>query len=137
MPIEYKVYHQEHLVVARCHGRLTWQDMFEYQQTAWARPDLSGYSELVDLTDVTELVMPEVGKAQELANLSASMDNRKTASRFAIFAVTELQFAMGRLYSAWRNEDHRTSKQTQVFRSLPEALEWLGLKFMPKDAETS
>src|SRR5689334_5014585 len=99
MPIEYKIYPQEHLVVARCHGRLTGQDMFEYQQTAWSQPEIAGYSELVDLTDVEELATPQVSKARELASLSASMDDRKTASRFAIVAATELQYAMGRMYS--------------------------------------
>jgi hypothetical protein len=133
MPIAYKIYHDQQLVVTQCRGHLTGEEMFEYQQGAWSRPEISGYNELVDLSEVVELVAPRVNKARELADLSASMDDPGKASRFAIVAVTELQFAMGRMYTAWRNSDHRTSKQAQVFRSRPEALDWLGLKGMPPD----
>ena len=133
MPITYKIYHNQHLVVASCRGHLTGDEFFEYQQTAWSRPEISGYNELVDLSEVDEIVAPNVTRLRQLADLSASMDAPGKASRFAIVAVTELQFALGRMYSTWRNSDHRTSKQAQVFRSLSEALEWLGLKCIPPD----
>ncbi len=133
MPITYKIYHDQQLVVAWCRGHLIGEEFFEYQQAAWSRPEISGYHELVDLSEVAELVAPNVNRLRQLADLSASMDHPGKASRFAIVAVTELQFAMGRMYTAWRNSDHRTSKQAQVFRSLPEALEWLGLKCLPPE----
>ncbi|HEV8122027.1 MAG TPA: hypothetical protein VGQ67_13605, partial [Candidatus Polarisedimenticolia bacterium] len=60
MPIEYKVDHERRLVRARAFDVLTDADVFGYQQSAWSAPEVTGYDELVDMTDVTRIALPSV-----------------------------------------------------------------------------
>jgi hypothetical protein len=62
------------------------------------------------------------------------MDARAPATRFAIVAPRDFEFALGRMYGAHRDLESRSTKQVSVFRSRPEALAWLGLEKEPTDA---
>jgi len=127
MPIEYGIVHERRLVVAKGHGTLTDQDVFGYQRDVWSRPEVAGYDELVDVTEVEEMALPSTERVRELANLSAAMDVPSTTSRFAIVAPTEFAFGLGRLYEILRSLDHQSTKKVSVFRSLDEALAFLDI----------
>lgn len=125
MPIEFRVDHRQRLVIARGHGTFTAADMFRYQAEVWSRPDVAGYDELIDTTDVQRFETPKAERARTLADVSAQMD-APTASRFAIVAPTDLAYGLGRMYQAFRQTNERSTKDVAVFRSLSEALHWLG-----------
>ena len=127
MPIEYTIDHERRLVIAKANGTLTDQDVFGYQQEVWSRPEVDGYNELVDMSQVDSIDLPSVDRVRELANLSAGMDNRSSAARFAIVASTQIAFGLGRMYEAYRNLDDRSTKEVGVFRSRDEALTFLGI----------
>ena len=128
MALDYKIDHQQRLVATRCSGTLTDADVFHYQRDVWSQPEVQGYNELVDMTDVEQVELPSVGRARQLAAVSAKMDGEAPPSKFAIVAVTELHYGLGRMYSSWRNTDERSKKEVSVFRSRAEALAWLGVK---------
>lgn len=128
MPIEYTIDHERRLVTAKGNGTLTDEDVFGYQREVWSRPDVDGYSELVDMSQVDSIDLPSVDRVRELARLSAGMDSRSSASRFAIIAPTEIAFGLGRMYEAYRNLDDRSTKEVGVFRSRQEALAFLGIQ---------
>ena len=128
MPIEYTIDHGRRLVIAKANGTLTDEDVFGYQQEVWSRPEVDGYNELVDMSQVDSIDLPSVNRVRELANLSAGMDNRSSASRFAIVAPTQIAFGLGRMYEAYRNLDDRSTKEVGVFRSRDEALTFLGIQ---------
>ena len=128
MPIEYTIDHDRRLVTAKGKGTLTDEDVFGYQRDVWSRPDVDGYSELVDMSQVDSIDLPSVDRVRELASVSAGMDSRSSASRFAIVAPTEIAFGLGRMYEAYRNLDDRSTKEVGVFRSRQEALAFLGIQ---------
>lgn len=129
--IVYQIDHDRRLVVAQGRGVLTGQDIFEYQREVWSRPDVAGYSELVDMTAVERIDMASTDRIRELAFLSASMDPPSSRSRFAIVAPTDEAFGLGRMYQAYRRMEDRTTKEVSVFRSLEDAMAFLGVEGDP------
>jgi len=127
MPIEYTIDPARRLVLARGHGTLTHQDVFGYQREVWSRPEVAGYDELMDMSAVEHIALPSTDQVRQLAQLSASMDSPSHASRFAIVAPRHLAFGLGRMYEAYRSLEERSTKEVSVFRSMEEALAFLGL----------
>ncbi len=144
MPIEFRILHHLRLVAARGVGMLSAEDFFDYQREVWSQPDLAGYNELVDMTQTKGIVSPSPDRMRELAALSASMDTPPTWTRFAIVAPLvptcseacrgskaegqDLAFALGELYEAYRRLEPRSTKDVAVFRTMPEALTFLGIE---------
>ena len=131
MPIEYRIYHEQRLVVARGSGTVTDQDVFGYQRSVWSIPSVAGYNELVSMTDAQGFAVPSIGRVQELADLAATMDHPVSESKFAIVAPDDIAFGLGRMYESCRGMNRASTKKASVFRTLPEALRWLGIKVLP------
>jgi hypothetical protein len=93
MPIEYRIDHVRRLVSARAIGNLTAEDLFRYQRKVWSLPGVKGYDELIDMIGVEEIVSPTHEKTVELAALSANMDDRDIATKFANALPTPLRTA--------------------------------------------
>jgi hypothetical protein len=127
MPIDYLIDHDRRFVQARGRGILTDADVFGYQHEVWSRPEVSGYDELVDLSEVEQIALPSVGRLRTLARLSATMDPSSPLSKLAIVAPEDLAFGLGRVYQAYREVNDQSTKRVGVFRSLADALTFLGL----------
>ena len=125
MPIEYRIDHDRRLVSARAIGNLTAEDLFRYQREAWSLPEVKGYDELIDMSGVEEIVSPTHGKTAELAALSANMDDRDIATKFAIVASDTFAYGMGRIYEIYRNLNPRSTRKVRVFRTMQEAMDWI------------
>ena len=125
MPIEYIIDHSKRLVTATGRGRLTSDDIFNYQQEVWSRPDVGGYDELMDMTAVERIDLRSVDRIKRLAELSASMDPTAVQSRFAIVAPADYAFGLGRMYESYRRLEGRGTKRVGVFRSMAEAQAFL------------
>lgn len=125
MPIDHEVDHKRRLVTAKGRGKLTDQDVFDYQRGVWSRPEVAGYDELVDMSGIEGIDLPSIERVRELAQLSAAMDEGAPPSRLAIVAPKDYAFALGRLYEAHRGLDQRSRKQVSVFRTVKDALAWL------------
>jgi len=127
MPIDFRIDHDRRVVIAQAKGALTSGDFFRYKNEAWTQPGVPGYNELMDLTLVTEIVDPSVEEIKRLVQLAVSMDPPNTPSRFAIAAPKEIIFGLGRMYEAYRSLQPGSTKSVTVFRTLTEAMEFLGL----------
>jgi hypothetical protein len=127
MPIDYRVDHQKHLVVARGRGVVTGEDIFGYQREVWSEADVEGYDELIDMRAVRRIDVPTPERMRELALLSSKSDSPSRPSKFAIVAPQELVYQLGQMYEAYRSLDARSTKKVGVFRSMKEALTFLGL----------
>jgi hypothetical protein len=132
MPIEYQIDHARRLVLAKASGALTKPDFFEYQRTVWSRPDVAGFDELIDMTDVQGIEIVTADRAMDLATLSAEMDVDGPPSKLAIVAPGDLAYGLGRMYQTYRSMQDRSNKQVGVYRSMRDALSFLG-----KEGETS
>ena len=128
MTIEYRIDHERRIVLAMGHGTFTDQEVFAYQQEVWSNPEVAGYDELIDMSDVQQVAVPSPDRARQLARLAAHMDAPATASKFAIVAPGDLAFGLGRMCEAYRSLDSRSTKQVRVFRSMADACAWLGTK---------
>jgi hypothetical protein len=126
MPIEYDVDHERRLVRARALGLITAETLFEYQQAVWSDPALAGYDELVDMSGVEQVDAPSSSNVSALAGFSARMDGHINPTKFAIVAPDDLTYGLGRMYQAFREMKPGSTKEVAVFRSLPDALAWLG-----------
>jgi hypothetical protein len=127
MPIDYSIDHSRRLVIAKGSGVFTDDDVFGYQRSVWSRPDVAGYDELVDMTDVTEIALPSPNRVRDLADEAAAMDRATGGGKFAIVAPQDVAYGLGRMYEANRELTGKSTKQVAVFRTMPEALAFLGL----------
>ena len=127
MPIEYRIDAARRLVLARAHGTLTDQDVFGYQREVWSRPDVAGFDELVDMSGVEHIALPRPERVPELSRFSTRMDASPPGSKFAIHAPTDVAFGLGRMYQTYREMDSGGAKKVGVFRTLDEALAFLGV----------
>lgn len=107
------------------------QDVFHYQREVWSRSDVAGYNELIDMSQVAQIVRPPADRVRQLAQLSAAKDPPTGRSRFAIVAPQDVAFGIGRMYEAYRESAHGT-KEVGVFRTIESALTWLGVDAVPE-----
>jgi len=126
MSIAYRVDHEARVVVAVGQGILTEADFIEYQREVWSRPDVAVYSELGDLSRVTKIDMAS-HQIQNLARAAASMDERTSNSRLAIVAPGDLSFGLSRMFQAHRELTTQSTRGVGVFRTIEEALAFLGI----------
>lgn len=126
MPIEYRVDHEQRRVLARSFGTLADEDVFRYQHEVWSRSDVAGYDELMDMSGVEDIVVPSATRVRELAELAARMDGGSQPAKFAIFAPSDLAYGLGRMFESFRDVVPHGTKRVGVFRSMEEALAFLG-----------
>jgi hypothetical protein len=128
MPIEYRIHHPRRLVVARGVGVFSDTDAFGYQQEVWSRKDVNGYDELMDMTAVTEILVPSPDRVRQLAVLASNMDSSKSAGRFAVIAPQDVAYGLGRMYQAHRNLSDGGARAVAIFRTEDEARVFLGIE---------
>jgi hypothetical protein len=126
MSITYRVDHDARVVVAVAQGILTEAELIEYQREVWSRSDIAGYSELGDLSRVTKIEM-DSHQIQNLASAAASMDEKTSNARLAIVVPSNLLFGLSRMFQAHRELNPQSTKAVGVFRTIEEALAFLGI----------
>ena len=72
------------------------------------------------------IVPPSAERMRDLARLSARMEAGASAAKFASVAPSDFAFGLGRMYGAYREMQDRSTKQLGVFRTMDEALAFLG-----------
>jgi hypothetical protein len=126
VPIDFEIDHERRLVTARGRGTVSYDEVYGYQLQVWGKANVAGYDELVDMSGVEEIAIPSMDSIPKLATLSAQMDTPDVTSKLAIVVKDDFAFALGRMYETYRGLDPRSTKEIRVFRSLPEALAYLG-----------
>ncbi|HEV8480721.1 MAG TPA: hypothetical protein VGR66_07985 [Candidatus Eisenbacteria bacterium] len=127
MPLRIRVFEAHRLVIATGHGKVTDDDMFRYQHEFWTRREVAGFDEIVDMTQAEDFDVPTPERLQELADVSAGSDPPTMSPRLAIVAPDHLAFTLGRMYGAYREMHPLNTKQVEVFRTLAEALRFMGV----------
>ena len=127
MPLSYRIDTMQRIVVATASGTLTVDDLFGYQRDAWKHEEVRGFNELVDMRKVDLLTPPPATQLRSFAGFAASMDEAVGESRLAIVAKDDLDFGLARMFQTYRELNPGSKKQVQVFRSLKDALAYLGV----------
>lgn len=128
MPMSYRIDHDRRLVITQGHGILRDHEIFGYQREVWSRPEVAGFNELVDMTAVTQILVPSLERVRDLAELAAEMSRTAPRTKMAIVAPDDLAFGLGRLFETFRESASPGVKPVAVFRTMPEALDWLGIE---------
>lgn len=125
MPLDHAIDHAARLIQTRAHGILTSEEIWDYQRTVDSRPELKGYNEIIDMTDVQVMPAAPREKLRALAQTSSALDAPDKPCRLAIVAPTDLSFAIGRQFETLRNLMPTSHKPARTFRSRAEAMVWL------------
>ena len=128
MPLDYRIDPERRLVFTRGSGTLEDHEIFDYQYKVWSKPEVAGFDELVDMSSVTQIMLPSIERVRELAELAARMGRDSPRSRMAIVAPDDLAFGLGRMFGTHRDNAAPGVKPVNVFRTMPEALAWLGIE---------
>jgi len=120
-------------VRARIAGTLTRDDAFQYQQHVWALPEVRGYNQLIDASEMghVDIPFPSADAMRELSALAASMDDPALKTRFAIVATSAFAYGLARMYATYRGLDPRSTRVVSVFRSVEDAMTWLDSEDSP------
>ena len=127
MPISSRINHLRRIVLAAGHGTLTDQDVFAYQKSVWSRKDIAGYDELMDMTDVQQIVPPPAARIRQLAEVASKMESSNSTSKFAILAPSDVAYGYGRMFKAFRAYQDGGARNVEVFRTQQEVMVFLGL----------
>jgi hypothetical protein len=126
MPFSYVVYKDLYLVVSTGRDCVSWGEIRACQDQTHVDPDFNAeFDQIVDLHSVTRFVMTP-GQARTLAQRKVF----SITSKRAFVAPSPSVFGVGRMWEAFPELSDYPS-QIGIFRSLPTALRWLGLKKLP------
>ena len=131
MSIEYRIDRKRRLVIVTGRGTVTPDELGNYQRTVWSNPEVAGYNELADMREVEHVIAASPEQMSGLARLAATMDAGPPSSKFAIVAPQDAVYGLGRMFEAYRGLESQSKKQVAVFRSMEEALQWLGMEGGP------
>jgi hypothetical protein len=123
----YRIDPERRLVITHGSGTLKDHEIFDYQYKVWSQPDIAGFNELVDMSEVTQILLPSMDRVRDLAQLAARMGRDAPRSKMAIVAPDDLAFGLGRVFGVHRESAAPGVKSVGVFRTMPEALTWLGI----------
>ena len=130
MPIAHRIDSVRRIVFARGHGVVTDADAFGYQREVWSRTETEGFDEVVDMTEIEEIVFPSAERVDQLARFSAGCDAPGATAKLAIVAPADMAYGLGRMYQAYR-EMAADTKEVGVFRSMSDALQWIEAEGLP------
>lgn len=130
MAIEYGIDTERRLLMMRGSGTLTVADILGYLRDVPLRPEVAGCNELLELSEVQEVVLTTMGKMQLLAQLAKGTGSAP-ASKLAIVANNDVASGLGRVFDMYRNLQGDNAKEVGIFASLADALSFLKIEGTP------
>lgn len=128
MPFTWRIDHERQLVVARADGRIVLDELQAYYSACFGSEETAGYDELGLATGAPAMDVDAAGFRAVMGSRGHHPSGRP--ARVAIVVDQDASYAAGRVGGAVMSEGDAV--EMQVFRTLPSALEWLGL---PEDFE--
>ena len=124
MTISYRILKSYNIFYLRFEGEITLSDINQARPLALSDPDFTPeLAQLVDLRFAQATSFP-LSHIRALAETSAFQRGVKRA----LVAPTDIEFGLSRMFEVFNEPQHQL---VQVFRSLEDACEWLGV---PVDA---
>jgi hypothetical protein len=126
MPFSYVVHKNLHLVISTGRDCVSWDEIRACQDQTHVDPDFDAeFDQIVDLRFVTRFIM-----TPEQASVLARRRIFSPTSKRAFIAPNSAVFGVGQMWHAF-TELSDCPSQLGIFRDLPSALKWLGLKTLP------
>ncbi|MBD3299175.1 MAG: hypothetical protein GF341_11005 [candidate division Zixibacteria bacterium] len=130
MPLDYEIDPARRLVIARGHGVLTHDDLTQYQNAVWSKPEVQGFNEIVDITGVEAFKFESSRRVRELAVLATGMETTQ-GSRLAIVASEDSAYGLARMYKSYRDVQPGSTKDVSIFHAFDDAIRWLATDAPP------
>jgi len=124
MSVEYEIDSGHQVVFTRCCGTITVTDMWGIGRRLRSDPAFNpDQRQLIDLGEVTGMSAP----FDEISRFAQDKDGDpfSGSSRRAVVAPQNFAYGIARMYEALR--EGRDAGGFRVFRTMAEAMEWLGL----------
>ena len=126
MPFDYIVYKEHRLVISTASGLVTWEEIKTCQDQTKTDPEFNPeFDQIVDLRSATRIEL-----SGDQTRYLASRRIFSSRSRRAFVAPKPSVFGVGRMWQTY-TEFSKNPTEVCVFRDLPSALTWLGLKDLP------
>jgi hypothetical protein len=125
MPVEYRIDPVQRIVYVTPRGTLTAPELLAYQKEVWSRPDVAGFSELVDMREVGKIDYESPERVREVAGFAATMDPPQGGTKLAMVATHDAHFGLARMYQSFREANPRSTREVRTFRSMEQAMAWL------------
>ena len=121
MPSDFSIVPEHRVVVSKGSGVFTHADFLDHMSRLGVDPHFNpDFDQIVDCRAIAKMDL----SADQISDL-ASRSVFAAGSRRAFVVPSEVQFGLTRMFAAYR--EVRTGQQVGVFRSMDEALSWLGL----------
>ena len=121
MPTDFTIDPEHHLVISRGSGVFTHADYLDHMSRVGADPKFRpDFNQLVDCRAISQMDLSG-GEISDLAGRSVFGD----LSHRAFVVSSEVQFGLTRMFATYR--EMKGGQEIRVFRTMPEALSWLGL----------
>lgn len=125
MAIEYDIIEEKRLIIAKGSGVVTGNDVLEHLDTISADERyVAPMKKLVDYRYI-ESIMISVDEAYVIAQKKEELGNKFTEERCAFVSPGDLTYGTSRVHQSLIAQ---TDINTEVFRQLEDALEWLGVE---------
>jgi hypothetical protein len=119
MAVDFRIDTADAIVFSEAHGRLTGDDLLDFQKRLREHPDFrGGHRHLLDLRDVGRIDVPMAA----IRKLAEEPIFRK-GSRQAYVVSNSLAFALARVFRALASH---YSDDLEIFHDVERAREWLG-----------
>ncbi len=123
MPLSVEIAPDPSLIVIRCFGRFTDDDLLDIPAAVMKHEHFAaGLPSLTDLTEVTESGLTTEGNRRYIALLKNSRQ-RRGAARAAVLAANDVHFGMARMLQTLAGDGHHL--RYRVFRDRDEAMRWV------------
>jgi hypothetical protein len=121
MPITHRIDDDRTVIYTLLSGRVTDAELLAYYERAIAQNVQDPWRELVDGTQVTEMVLTPAGLAR-LAGVVGAHREQLRGGRVAMVATTDVTYGVFRMWELQRED---LDYEVRVFRELAQALAWL------------
>ena len=122
MEFEYKIDADSNLVIAKATGEFSLEDLIIHMNEVNADPTFKkGMNSIADLSEVTFKINMQT--MSRLLDYVRTMEKVRGACKWAVVTPRDLFFGLVRMFSFMSRD---TAIETQAFRTLEEAMEWIG-----------
>jgi hypothetical protein len=122
MEFDYKIYPDKNLVITKAVGDSALEDMIIHMNKVNADPAFKkGMNSIVDISEVA--IKIDIQTMSRLLEYIKTIEKVRGKCKWAIVAPRDLYYGLVRMFSFLSRD---TMIETQAFRTLEEALEWVG-----------
>ena len=125
MPYKHVIHQQERYVEVCFLGEMRVESVLLYLQEVWlGKSEIAGFSELVDLREVTSVNM-NTGQLAKIVDSGRALDDSSQRSKIALIVEDSFCFFKSELYKTLQQLYPASNKEVEIFKGKVQARQWL------------